>query len=76
MSKLKGPGNGIFIKDFITSNLPPMTWNIIAVKVLKLFVKHKLKATAITPSDELPEEIVEAISQILNEQYSIQLPNA
>lgn len=76
MSKLKGPGNGIFIKDFITSHLPPMTWNIIAVKVMKLFVKHKLKVTTIAPTDELPDEIVEAINQILNEQYSTQLPNA
>jgi len=75
MSKLKGPGNGIFIRDFITQNLPPMTWNIVAVKVMKLMVKHKLKATAIAPTDEFPDEIVSAINDVLQTQYNVSLPN-
>lgn len=74
MSKITGKGNGVFIKDFISGNLPPMTWNIVAVKVMKLFVKYKLKATAVTGDDEFPEELVMAIDTILKEQYKTELP--
>lgn len=76
MSKLKGPGNGVFIKDFINDNLPPMTWNIVAVKVMKQMVEAKLKATAISPTDEFPDALVEAIDNVLQTQYNSSLPKA
>ena len=73
MSNLKGPGNGAYIRDYIQKNLPPMTWNIVAVKVMKLMVKHKLKATAISATDEFPDELVSAINEILTNEYQTQI---
>ena len=73
-SKFRGEGNALYIVEYIKKELPPMAWNLIAIKLMKYLMKYKLRATSLTEKDEFPEEILTEINTILNKDFNKSLP--
>lgn len=73
-AKFHGPGNGKQVVDFINNECPPLTWNMVAVKLMGEIVKANLKALHIGPSDEFPDSLLISINNLLKSDYGKELP--
>ena len=62
------------IINWVDANLPPLSWRIIAMKQMKLFLKHKISPASINAETRFNEEIIEAIRQLIKADYSKELP--
>ncbi len=62
------------IINWVDNNLPPLSWRIIAMKQMKLFLKHKISPASINSETRFNEEIIEAIRQVIKADYSKELP--
>jgi hypothetical protein len=62
------------IINWVDLNLPPLSWRIIAMKQMKLFLKHKISPASINSETCFNEEIIEAIRLVVKTDYSKELP--
>jgi len=62
------------IINWVDLHLPPLSWRIIAMKQMKLLLKHKISPANINGQTIFNEEIVEAIRQMIKADYSKELP--
>jgi len=63
------------IINWVDANLPPLSWRIIAMKQMKLLLKHKISPASINAETRFNEEIIEAIRQMIKADYSKELPS-
>jgi len=74
VERFHGPGNAKYVLDFIKKELPPLAWNMIAMKNMQYIVKANLKAIAIKESDEFSDELLDAINTTMKNDYNSSLP--
>ena len=63
-----GPGNAVRIQSFIEKEFPPLTWNILSLKMMKLLVKKKINTFNLDATSEFDNEILQEINQLLLER--------
>jgi hypothetical protein len=63
------------VVSWIDTNLPPLSWRIIAMKQIKVLLKHKISPTKIDSSTYFNEEIMLAIRETIKVDYKKELPN-
>jgi hypothetical protein len=63
------------IIGWVDTNLPPLTWRIIAMKQMKILLKHKISPAKIDGDTYFNAEIVEAIRKMIKADYHKELPN-
>lgn len=56
------------------ANLPPLSWRIIAMKQMKLLLKHKISPAAINNETVFNAEIIDAIRTMIKTEYGKDLP--
>jgi hypothetical protein len=59
---------------WVEENLPPLTWQIIVMQNMKVFLKYKVPPSKFTETTELPPEVFASISQCIQERYNKELP--
>ncbi len=74
VERFHGPGNAKYVLDFIKKELPPLAWNMIAMKNMQYIVKANLKAIAIKETDEFSDELLAAINSTIENDYNSSLP--
>jgi hypothetical protein len=62
------------VVEWVESNLPPLSWQIIVMQNMKVFLKHKISPSKFTDSTLLNPEIVRSINQSIKERYQRELP--
>ena len=65
----------IKVIEWIDNNLPPLSWRIISMKIFKLLFQHKIYASKIDESTYFNVEIIEALSDIIKQDYGKEMPN-
>lgn len=61
--------------SWIDANLPPLSWRLIAIKNMKLFVDHNVSSTKIESSTYFNQEILAALKAQVKQDYNKDLPN-
>ncbi len=74
VTQFRGKGNAIYVVEFINKEFPPLTWNLIAIKIIKSLRKFKLRPSAISENDEFTDEVLREINNILVSNYNSKLP--
>lgn len=64
------------IVDWVNQNLPPLSWQIIVMQNMKVFIKHNVTPSKFTDETVLNPEIVRTISLSIKERYQKELPFA
>lgn len=59
---------------WIDTNLPPLTWRILAMKQMKLMMSHKVFPARIDDTTIFNEEIVTALRDSIKKDYGKDLP--
>jgi hypothetical protein len=67
--------NGRLIFEWITRNLPPLTWSIMAVKIGGHFLDHGINPFNLDENEEFEEPLLWAIDHFLIINYGISLPD-
>ncbi|GEM_PF-3388309 len=62
------------ILAWINEELPPLSWNIIAMKMMRQFLQHKIMPSQVNDHTELPDELVEDIRETIKSLYNQELP--
>jgi hypothetical protein len=62
------------VVDWVNDNLPPLSWKIIIMQNMKLFIKHKVPPSKFDDETVLHAEIIHSISQCIKERYNKELP--
>ena len=73
--KMSTPVRAKVIMAWVEENLPPLSWQIIVMQNMKVFLKHKVPPSKFTETTELHPEIFESISQCIKERYKKQIPS-
>lgn len=73
-SSFRGPGNALYIKDYVDAEFKPLTWNMAAMKCMKIIVQNKINITKIDVNTELPEPVLQALHAALLERSDKGLP--
>jgi len=60
--------------EWVDQNLPPLSWQIIVMQNMKVFLKHKVAPSKFDDSTYLNREIVESINQSIRARYKKELP--
>jgi hypothetical protein len=60
---------------WVDDNLPPLSWRIIAMKQMKLLLKHKISPANITPATYFNAEIMDTLKVAIKADYGKDLPN-
>jgi hypothetical protein len=60
---------------WIDDNLPPLTWRIIALDIIKLLIQNKIMPAKIDGATYFNAEIVDAIKKVVKDKYNKELPN-
>lgn len=63
------------IIDWVDENLPPLSWQIIVMQNMKVFVKHKIAPSKFDDKTMLNADIVESINLSIKERYQKELPS-
>jgi hypothetical protein len=69
------PVRAKFVVAWVEENLPPLSWQIIVMQNMKMFLKHKVAPSKFTDNTELHPEIFASISQCIKERYQKELPS-
>ncbi len=64
------------IKSWIDTNLPPLSWNIVGLSMMKTLIKYKISAFKIDENTEFNDEIVSEMKKIVLEKYQKEIPNS
>jgi hypothetical protein len=63
------------VVNWIDSNLPPLSWRIIAMKQIKLLISNKISPAKIDDKTYFNEVIMNAIRESVKNDYGKDLPN-
>ena len=64
------------VVDWVNQNLPPLSWKIIVMQNMKLFIKHKVAPSTFDDETVLNAEIIHSINMSIKERYKKELPFA
>ena len=53
------------VKSWVEEELPPMSWSVIQMKLIKILIKNGIRATAMDESTEFNEEIMDALKEVV-----------
>jgi hypothetical protein len=62
------------IVNWVEHNLPPLSWQIIVMQNMKMFIKHKLQPSKFDEATFLNVEVVQSIGACIRERYNKELP--
>jgi hypothetical protein len=62
------------VVDWVEENLPPLSWQIIVMQNMKLFIKHKTPPSKFDETTLLNVEVIQGISNTIKERYKKELP--
>ena len=62
------------IINWVEENLPPLSWQIIVMQNMKIFVKHKVTPSKFDDKTMLNADVVRSISLSIKERYQKELP--
>ncbi len=62
------------IVDWITNNVPALTWTTIKLKYMDVFVAARVSPSKIDDSTLFNAQIVSCINEALSEKFNLQLP--
>jgi hypothetical protein len=60
---------------WMDSNLPPLSWRVISIKLMKLMLKNNVSPTSINSTTYFNDEILATLKQQVKQDYNIDLPN-
>lgn len=66
--------NGREVYNWIIKNLPPLTWNILAVKAGDQFINHGIDPYNISENTTFKPELVTEINFFVKSYYNKELP--
>ena len=61
--------------QWMDANLPPLSWRVIAVTQIKLFMDHNIATTKIDASTYFNDEILAALKAQIKKDYKKDLPS-
>ena len=64
------------ILDWIDKELPPLSWGVISIKLMKTFMKNGASPRNIDESVVFNDEIVEEIKTLIKNTYNKDLPSS
>jgi hypothetical protein len=62
--------------DWVNENLPPLSWQIIVMQNMKVFIKHKVAPSKFNDDTVLNDDIICTIGLCIKERYKKELPFA
>jgi hypothetical protein len=62
------------IMNWVDENLPPLSWQIIVMQNMKVFVKHKITPSKFDDQTMLSADIVQSINLSIKDRYKKELP--
>jgi hypothetical protein len=68
------PVKAKLVVNWVENNLPPLSWQIIVMQNMKVFLKYKVSPSKFTDTTELHPEIVSSINHSIKERYQKELP--
>ena len=60
---------------WVDDNLPPLSWRIIAMKQMKLLLKHKISPANINGTTYFNEEIIATLKKAIKDDYGKDMPS-
>jgi len=60
--------------DWVNQNLPPLSWQIIVMKLMKVLMTNGIRPARIDDSVNFNDEITSAIRDYIKENYQKDLP--
>jgi hypothetical protein len=60
--------------EWINREMPPLTWNIVSIKIMKTLVQQGISARNINDDTVFNETVVNEINRILKETYKKEMP--
>jgi hypothetical protein len=60
--------------NWVDENLPPLSWQIIVMQNMKVFVKHKVTPSKFDDQTMLSADIVQSINLSIKDRYKKELP--
>lgn len=63
------------ILDWIDKELPPLSWGVISIKLMKTFMKNGISPRNIDDSVMFNDEIIEEIKVLVKTTYNKELPS-
>jgi hypothetical protein len=62
------------IMNWVDENLPPLSWQIIVMQNMKVFVKHKITPSKFDDQTMLSADVVQSINLSIKDRYKKELP--
>jgi len=62
------------IVEWITSNVPALTWTTIKLKYMDVFIEARVSPSKVDDSTLFNPKIISCINEALNEKFNMQLP--
>ena len=62
------------VVEWVEQNLPPLSWQIIVMQNMKIFIKHKVSPSKFDEQTLLNAEIIQSINLSIKERYQKELP--
>jgi hypothetical protein len=62
------------IVSWVEANLPPLSWQIIVMQNMKVFIKHKVAPSKFDEHTMLNADVVQSIKVLIKERYQKDLP--
>jgi hypothetical protein len=63
------------IIDWVDANLPPLSWQVIIMHNMKVFIKNNIVPSKFDDQTVLSDDIVKSISLSIKERYKKELPS-
>ena len=63
------------IIDWVDENLPPLSWQIIVMQNMKVFIKNKITPSKFDDQTTLSQDVVQSINLCIKERYQKELPS-
>jgi len=65
----------IKVMSWVNANLPPLSWNIIVMQNMKVFMKYNVFPSKIANDTKFNAEIIATINASIKERYKKELPS-
>ena len=69
-------GKAVPIVDWIKSNVPPLTWTIIKLKYLDVFMDAKIAPSKIDETTIFNDKMIQCINETLEEKFNKRIPTS
>ena len=61
--------------DWVDENLPPLSWQIIVMQNMKVFIRNKITPSKFDDKTMLNADVVRSINLSIKERYQKELPS-